>query len=68
MSFFDAAKTSKIASGADVRDSLLTNLTASWNGRLAHPWNPELMLAIDVDNDKIIKTDPIYRARSGVGP
>ena len=56
--FLDAAKTSKIASGADVRDSLLTNLTASWNGSLAHPWNPELMVAVNVGDEKNRKNRP----------
>lgn len=69
--FLDAAKTTKIASGADVRDSLLTNLTGSWNRSLAHSWNPELSVAVNVGGDKNRKNRPdlsrsLWGARAGV--
>ena len=56
--FLDAAKTVKIASGADVRDSLLSNLTGSWNRTLAHPWNPEFTIAANIGVDKNKKSRP----------
>ena len=56
--FLDTAKTVKIASGADARDSLLTNLTGSWNRSLAHPWSPEFVVALNVGDDKNKKSRP----------
>ena len=56
--FLDAAKTIRVSSGADVRDSALSNLTASWNRTLVHPWNPELNLAVNVGNDRNRKDRP----------
>ena len=56
--FLDAAKTIRVSSGADVRDSALSNLTASWNRTLLHPWNPELNLAVNVGNDRNRKDRP----------
>jgi len=56
--FLDAAKTVKIASGADARDSLLTNMTGSWNRLLAHPWSPEFVVALNVGDDKNKKSRP----------
>ena len=56
--FLDAAKTIRVSSGADVRDSALSNLTACWNRTLVHPWNPELNLAVNVGNDRNRKDRP----------
>ena len=56
--FLDAAKTVKVASGADERDSTLTNLTGSWNRSMAHPFNPELSFAINLGNEKNRKARP----------
>ena len=56
--FLDTAKTIKVASGADVRDSVLTNVTGSWNRTLVHPWNPEFGLAFNVGSDKNRKDRP----------
>ena len=69
--YLDAAKTIKIASGADVRDSLLTNITGSWNRSLSHPWNPELAVAVNVGDDKNKKSRPdlsrsLWGARTSV--
>ena len=69
--FLDAAKTVKIASGADVRDSLLTNMTGSWHRSLAHSWNPEFVVAVNVGNDKNKKSRPdlsrsIWGARTSI--
>jgi hypothetical protein len=50
--YLDKAKTVLVASGADVRDSRLTNLTGSWTRTLTHPWNPILTLALNYGNDK----------------
>lgn len=56
--FLDAAKTIKVASGADVRDSFLTNITGSWSRTLAHSWNPEFVVALNVGDDKNKKNRP----------
>ena len=56
--FLDAAKIVKVASGADERDSTLTNLTGSWNRSTAHPFNPELSFAINLGNEKNRKARP----------
>ena len=56
--FLDAAKTVKVASGADVRDSVLSNLTGSWNRTVVHPWNPELGLALNIGRDSNRKDRP----------
>ena len=69
--FLDAARTVKIASGSDVRDSLLTNMTASWTRSLAHPWTPEFVVALNVGDDKNKKSRPdlsrsIWGARTSI--
>lgn len=50
--YLDRAKTLLVASGADVRDSRLTNLTASWTRTLTHPWTPILTAALNYGDDK----------------
>lgn len=64
--FIDEAKTNKIASGADVRDSLVTNITGSWNRSIAHAWNPEVAVAVNFGNEKNKKSRPDL-SRSIVG-
>ena len=56
--FLNTAKTIKIASGADARDNLLTNMTVSWHRSLAHPWSPEFAVALNVGDDKKKKSRP----------
>ena len=56
--FLDAAKTVKVASGADARDSRLTNLTGSWTRVLPHAWSPELATVVNVGIDKNRKGRP----------
>ena len=56
--FLDSAKTIKIASGANERDSLQTSLTGSINHSLAHPWSPELGFSMTVGNEKNRKARP----------
>ncbi|MES2413074.1 MAG: hypothetical protein V4614_04685 [Pseudomonadota bacterium] len=53
--YLDKAKTVLAASGADVRDSRLTNLTASWTRTLVHPWNPVLATSLSYGDEKNIK-------------
>lgn len=56
--FLDINKTVRVSSGADIRDSRLTNLTGFWTRNLTHPWNPELTLALNVGDDKNRKERP----------
>ena len=56
--FLDFNKTVKVSSGADVRDSRLTNLTGFWTRNLTHPWNPEFTLALNIGDDKNRKDRP----------
>ena len=56
--YVDLNKTTKVSSGADIRDSRLANVTAFWTRNLVHPWNPELTLALNVGDDKNRKQRP----------
>ncbi|MES2188685.1 MAG: hypothetical protein V4454_01070 [Pseudomonadota bacterium] len=56
--YLDKAKTVLVASGADVRDSRLANLTASWTRTLIHPWNPVLTGSVNYGDDKNRKDRP----------
>ena len=56
--FLDLDKTVKVSSGADVRDSRLANLTGFWTRILAHPWSPELTLALNYGEEKNRKDRP----------
>ena len=56
--FIDLDKTIKVSSGADVRDSRLTNLTGFWTRNLAHPWSPEFTLALNRGDEKNRKDRP----------
>ena len=56
--YLDLSKTTKISSGADVRDSRLTNVTGFWTRNLSHPWNPEVTLALNVGQEKNRKDRP----------
>ena len=58
--YLDLNKTTKVSSGADIRDSRLTNVTAFWTRNLVHPWNPELTLAMNVGDEKA-KIVPLER-------
>lgn len=56
--FLDAAKTIKIASGADVRDSSVTNISGSWNRAIAHAWSPALAVAVNFGEETNKKSRP----------
>ena len=56
--FLDLDKTVKVSSGADVRDSRLTNLTGFWTRNLAHPWSPAFTLALNRGEEKNRKDRP----------
>ena len=56
--FLDTGKTIQVSSGADVRDSDLTNLTGSWTRTLSHPWNPVLSASLSVGSEKNRKNRP----------
>lgn len=56
--YLDLNKTVQVASGADVRDSRLTNLTAFWTRTFAQDWNPELTLGLNVGEEKNRKDRP----------
>lgn len=65
--YLDQARTVLVASGADTRDSRLTNLTASWTRSLTHPWNPVLTAAVNYGDDKNSKNRPdLSRTLAGV--
>ena len=69
--FLDLDKTIKISSGADVRGSRLANLTGFWTRNLAHPWSPELTLALNYGEEKNRKDRPdlsrsLWGARTAV--
>jgi hypothetical protein len=56
--YLDINKTVKVASGADARNSRLTNVTAFWSRHLAHPWNPEFTLSLNVADEQNRKDRP----------
>ena len=69
--YLDKDKTIKVSSGADVRDSRLANLTASWTRTFVHPWNPVFSGALNVGDDKNRKDRPdlsrgIWGARTSI--
>ncbi len=56
--YLDLDKTTKVSSGADVRDSRLGNLTGSWTRVIAHPWSPEFNLSLNYGDEKNRKDRP----------
>jgi hypothetical protein len=69
--YLDKDKTTKVSSGADVRDSRLANLTASWTRTFVHAWSPVLSGALNVGDDKNRKERPdlsrgIWGARASI--
>ncbi len=56
--FLDVAKTIQVASGADIRDSRLTNLTAFWTRTFTHAWNPEITAGLNLGDEKNRKERP----------
>lgn len=69
--FFDVNKTISVASGADVRNSNLTNLTTSWTRTLAHRWNPVFNAALNMGFERNRKnradlSRDLWGARVGV--
>ncbi len=50
--FVDQAKTTAVASGADVRASRLTSVSAFWTRALVHDWNPSLTLGLNAGEDR----------------
>jgi hypothetical protein len=56
--YLDLDKTTKVSSGADVRDSRLGNLTGSWTRILAHPLSPEFNLTLNYGDEKNRKDRP----------
>lgn len=56
--YLDLSKTSRVLSGADVRDSFLANVTGFWTRNLNHPWNPEITLALNLGDEKNRKDRP----------
>ncbi len=56
--FLDAAKTIQVASGADIRDSRLTNATAFWTRTFSHAWNPEITFGLNLGDEKNRKERP----------
>ena len=56
--YLDKAKTIRVPSGANIRDSRLTNLTGSWTRTVVHPWNPVLTGSLNFGDDKNRKDRP----------
>ena len=56
--YLDLAKTVRVPSGANIRDSRLANLTGSWTRTLVHPWNPVLTANLNFGDDKNRKDRP----------
>lgn len=56
--FLDINKTVKVASGANVRDSRLSNITGFWTRNLSHAWSPELTLGLNIGEEKNRKGRP----------
>ena len=69
--YLDKDKSTRVSSGADVRDSRLANLTASWTRTFVHAWNPVFSSALNVGDDKNRKERPdlsrsIWGARAAI--
>lgn len=69
--YLDKAKTQRQPSGANLRDSELSNLTATWTHTLVHAWNPVFNVALNVGHESNRKDRPdlsrdIRGARFGV--
>ena len=56
--YLDKAETVRVPSGANTRDSRLSNLTGSWTRTLVHPWNPVLIASLNFGDEKNRKDRP----------
>lgn len=50
--FLDLGQTTPLASNAEVRDSALAGVTASWTRSLAHDWNPVFNVGLSVAQER----------------
>ncbi|MBI2727762.1 MAG: hypothetical protein HYX42_16090 [Polaromonas sp.] len=69
--WLDINKTVKVASGADVRDSRLSNISGFWTRNFSHAWSPELMLGLNMGEEKNRKDRPdlsrgLWGIRTGI--
>ncbi|HYW55589.1 MAG TPA: hypothetical protein VE934_01400 [Polaromonas sp.] len=58
ITFLDINKTSAVSSGADIRDSSLTSVSAAWTHTLAHPWNPVFTTSVNAGSERNRKHRP----------
>lgn len=63
--YADLGRTSPINSGADARDSHLTQLSASWTRSFLHPWSPALTLGVQLGQERNRSERPDLSRRLG---
>ncbi|WP_341908817.1 hypothetical protein [Polaromonas sp. YR568] len=56
--YLNRQRTQRVSSGADIRNSELTNLTANWTHTMAHRWNPVWAGAVNVGRETNQKNRP----------
>lgn len=56
--YLNRQKTQRVSSGADVRNSRLTNLTATWTHTVTHPWNPVIVGSVNGGREANVKNRP----------